>query len=120
MSTTMFERYNGLTGVEQLVREFYRDVLAEPELAAYFDGLSVEGIISHQVDLFCYIMGGPCSFDVSRLAAAHRPLKIPEAHFDWVARILVENLEDAGFAQEDIDELVRIVMSVKPSIVANE
>lgn len=114
---TMFERYQGLSGIEQLVREFYRDVLAEPELAVYFKGHSVESIIQHQIDLFCHIMGGPCSFEMERLESAHRPLKIPEAHFDWVARILVENLEDAGFRQQDIDELAGIVMSVKPVVV---
>ena len=95
---TMFERYNGRIGIEQLVREFYRDVLAEPELA-----VSVESIIQHQIDLFCHIMGGPCSFALSWLESAHKPLKISEAHFDWVARILVENLEAAGFRQDDID-----------------
>jgi hemoglobin len=94
---SMFDRYGGIKGIESLVRDFYRDVLAEPELAAYFDGFSIESIILHQVDLFCHIMGGPFHFDLKRLEKAHQNLNISSDHFDWVAKILVENLEDANF-----------------------
>jgi hemoglobin len=114
---TMFERYGGIKGVEALVRDFYRDVLDEPELATYFTGLSVESIILHQVDLFCHIMGGPCPFDLKRLERAHQSLNISSAHFDLVSKILVENLEDANFEPADLEEMAGIVASVKPLIV---
>ena len=75
---TLFEKYGGISTVQAMVRDL-REVLDDETLAP-FSLTQMETLIAHQVDLFCYVLGGPCSFNLERLRSGHAGLKMQQAH----------------------------------------
>ena len=114
---SLYEKYGGISTVEALVRDFYKDVLDDPDLSPFFESVRMETLVGHQVDLFCYVLGGPCSFNLDRLRVAHGGLNISQAHFDRVAQILQNTLEDFEVEGPDIDQVMETVASTVDLIV---
>jgi Bacterial-like globin len=60
----------------------------------------------------CSALGGP------NLAAAHRHLRISDAHFDRTAALLVATLDDLGVPRELTDQIVAMLASLRPAVVS--
>ena len=114
---TLFEKYGGISTVQAMVRDFYREVLDDETLAPFFHSTQMETLIAHQVDLFCYVLGGPCSFNLERLRSGHAGLKIQQAHFDRVAAILSDTLADFEVEPGDQETIMTTVASTAELIV---
>jgi hemoglobin len=114
---SLFEKYGGITTVQNLVRDFYQDVIVSPTLSPYFKNTDLEVLIGHQVDLFCFVMGGPCSFDLDRLRTAHMGLKINAELFAEAATLLQNTLEDHQVEADDIRQVMETVASTAVLIV---
>ena len=54
------------------------------------------------------------------LEVGHQHLKITHDHFDEVAEILKDTLEDAGMSTEDIETVMGIVGSTRNAVVFEE
>jgi hemoglobin len=117
---TLYEKYGGFSTIHSIVKNFYRDVLAEESLAPYFKNVSMDFLIQHQSDFLSQILGGPVQYKGRTLRQAHQRLHIKRADFDLVAQLLKENLEDAGVEQADIESILEIVASTLPDIVFND
>ena len=117
---SLFEKYGGFATVSTIVRQFYKDVLASPNLKSYFEHVNMEALIDHQTKFISHALGGPAEYTGRSLAASHRGLQISGAHFDEVAEILQETLEDAGMTDEDVTTVMGIVGSVRSDIVERE
>lgn len=117
---SLFDKYGGFSTVSLIVRSFYKEVLASQALKPYFEGINIEGLISHQTKLFSQILGGPASYNGRELAAAHAHLKISESAFNEVAEILQEALEDHGVESDDVVTIMNIIGGVKSQIVVSD
>lgn len=115
---TLFQRIGGFAQVRKIVSEFYDRVLEEEELASYFRGSDMRRLIDHQTKMISSMLGGPGSVSEEHLRRAHRPLDIRADHFDQVADILRETLEDAGLEAADVDAVDAQVRALKDAIVA--
>jgi hemoglobin len=114
---TLFERYGGYDTFARVVEAFYRSVLREPTLQPYFEGVHMPRLMDHQTKFLAMALGGPARYEGASLKAAHARLKIADRDFDLVAELLVEALEDAGMAKEDVDQVVEIVLGTRSQIV---
>ena len=114
---TLYEKYGGLGTIQSLVRNFYADVLAEEMLKKYFQPISMERLIQHQIDFISQILGGPITYSGRTLREAHQTLRIKKIEFELVAKLLRENLEDFEVEPEDIDAIMTIVAGTLPEIV---
>ena len=117
---TLFEKYGGFATVSKIVRQFYRDVLTSPTLKSYFIEVDMERLIDHQTKFISHALGGPAEYTGRALEMSHRGLNISVAHFNEVAEILQESLEDAGMEDEDIETVMGIVSSTQSSIVERD
>ena len=113
----LFDKYGGFSTVSQIVRQFYRDVLASPNLKPYFQGVDMAVLIDHQTKFISHALGGPAQYTGRTLQGGHQHLKIKNAHFDEVAEILQDTLEDAGMSDEDVKTVMGIVGSTRSAIV---
>ena len=116
---SLYDKYGGIPVISKIVHNFYGRILKSPDLKKFFENVNIESLMSHQIQLFSHVMGGPTQFDLGRLKNAHSRMNIQGEHFAEVAEILEETLEDAGVEEEDIQTIMGIVASTRSEIVAS-
>ena len=97
----LFEKYGGLSVLRTVIFGFYDRVLDSDVIGHFFDNVDMARLVDHQTKFFTMVLGGPVTFLDDRLARAHSNLDVTHAHFDEVARLLRETLEEAGFDPDD-------------------
>lgn len=117
---TLFEKYGGFTTVSNIVRQFYKDLTSSPNLRPYFEHINMESLIDHQTKFISHALGGPAEYTGRTLAKSHKGLSITNAHFDEVADILQDVLEDAGVEAEDVTAIMGVISSTRSAIVEGD
>ena len=115
---SLYERLGREQGIRTAVDDFYRRVLGDPELTAYFDGVDMGRLRGHQAKLLVQVTGGPVGYDGRDLARAHGDLGITRQDFDRVVGHLASTLTDLGVAQEDVAEVGSALTAHREEIVA--
>jgi hemoglobin len=114
---SLYERLGQDQGIRAAVDEFYDRVTGDPQLKAYFDGVDMGRLRSHQAKLLIQVTGGPVQYDGRDLAVAHDGLGITGPDFDRVVGHLAATLGDLGVAQEDIGEVGAALTAHRDEIV---
>lgn len=114
---SLFERIGGQAAVDAVVDEFYDRVLADEDLAEYFEGVDTAALRDHQKEFVAFVAGGRDSYDGPSMKAAHEHLGVTEAAFGRVAQHLDESLRACGVADEDREELMSAVADLRGDIV---
>ena len=120
MSETLYDKYGGFETFSAVVSTFYQKILDSEELAPYFDNINMERLMSHQTNFISTALGGPDKYTGLDLKKAHAPYKITIPHFQEVAELLEESLDEAGVEQEDITSIITLVTSLMDQIVSSE
>ena len=102
-----------------MVREFYKRIMATPNLARYFINTDMEVLIRHQVDFVAVVMGKPAAFyEGMDMEAAHQNSNISDRSFEDVIDVLEETLRDFEVEELDIIEIIEKAKSLKKEIVS--
>lgn len=117
MRRTVFERYGGFAKVSRVVTSFYEKILDSPITSPYFEHADMRQLIDHQTRFIATVMGGPASYTNDHLERVHARHGISEGAFQEACNLLVETLEDHGFADEDIQIVVDEFVGRKHYIV---
>lgn len=115
---TLYERLGQEVGIRAAVDDFYRRVVADPELAPWFEGVDLPQLRRHQAALLVQVTGGPVEYSGRELAAGHAGLDITPAAFDSVVGHLVATLTELGVSAEDIGEVGAALTAHRDEIVA--
>lgn len=118
MTATIYEQIGGRTAVSTVVEDFYRRVLADPELAPYFDGIDLGRLKAHQRAFVGVALGGPEHYDGRTMAAAHQHLRITGEAFDRVVQHLAAALAGAGVGPATIQGIAGKLLPLRDEIVA--
>jgi hemoglobin len=105
-------------GVTNAVNEFYLRILADPQLAHYFDGVDMNRLRWHQAKLLTAVAGGPNDYQGRDLGAAHGHLRITNGDFDRVVEHLVAVLRDGGVDEATIGQLGAELVQHRDEIVS--
>ncbi len=116
-STCLFEKLGGRVAVETVVKEFYKRMLSDPQVAGFFKDTNMDFQTKQQISFLTMALGGPNEYDGRNMKDAHNDLGITEHHFNVVAGHLVDTLKWAGVCQEDIDAVVGLVGPLKGDVV---
>lgn len=119
MAETLLQKYGGVESVRQLVGNFYTDVIESQNLRRFFKDVDLDRLMKHQTDLFCQIMGGPENYKGRSMEDAHKLLGITRSDFEELAKILKDNLVDAGVEPADMDAIMSVVGSFAERIITN-
>jgi hemoglobin len=117
MRRTVFERYGGFAKVNRVVMSYYEKILDSPITSPYFEHVDMRQLIDHQTRFIATVMGGPASYTNDHLERVHVRHGITEGAFQEACNLLVETLEDHGFADEDIQIVVDEFVGRKHYIV---
>jgi hemoglobin len=115
---SLYERLGQTVGIRAAVDDFYRRVLADPQLAPYFDGVDLAALHSHQTDLLVQVTGGPAAYAGRDLADSHQDRDITPEAFDRVVAHLVATLTEVGVSRDDIDAVGEALTAHRGDIVA--
>lgn len=118
MSTTIFERNGGFASVRRIVSSFYDRCLDSDLIAHHFESVEMPRLIDHQTRFVASVMGGPASYTDDHLHRIHARLAITHAEFTEMAALLREMLEDHGYADEDVEVVIREITAREHAIVA--
>lgn len=99
----LFERLGGEAGVNAVVRDLYRRVFDDPELAPFFQHVEVERLQRMQFEFMASVMDGPVQYTGAELTSIHRGKGITGKHFAKFFGHLAESLEAHGASSQDVD-----------------
>ena len=117
MSISLYDKYGGFATVSSLVHTFYGHVLAHKTLHVFFKNTDMEALMKHQIELICYILGGPVEYTGKSLLLAHKDLSIKHTDFDDVKKCLELSMREKGVEENDIIAISSIVESKRSEIV---
>ncbi|MEY4669163.1 MAG: hypothetical protein RL518_1862 [Pseudomonadota bacterium] len=116
---TLFAKYGGFETVSKLVSIFYDSVLADADLAMFFEHVDMEQLMKHQTAFIGMVLGGPASQYTGRdLKTAHSRLSITNDHFSKVAKHLQAALEACSVESDDITVIMNAVAATRGDIVS--
>ena len=114
---SVYEKIGGEAAVNAAVDIFYRKVLADDRICEFFDTVDMEAQHAKQKAFLTMAFGGPNNYTGKDMREGHKHLNLTEEHFNAVAENLVATLQELSVAQEDIDAIVGICLSVKDDVL---
>lgn len=117
VSSTLYDRIGGEPAVKAAVEVFYRRILADEELAPFFQNIEIERLKRHQFAFFSQVMDGPKQYGGATMEKAHSRLSIQQKHFDSVAGHLIDTLRELKVEQGIVDEVVSRVAPLSTQVV---
>lgn len=114
---SLYEKIGGEAAVNAAVDLFYKKVLADERINQFFDTVDMEGQHAKQKAFLTMVFGGPNSYTGKDMREAHKHMSLTEEHFNAVAENLVGTLKELGVAEEDINSIVEIALSVKDDVL---
>ncbi|GAA4545447.1 group 1 truncated hemoglobin [Pseudonocardia xishanensis] len=117
---SIYDEIGGAAAVSAAVEQFYERVVADPELAPYFDGIDLARLKGHQRMFIAVALGGPEKYVGRSMGEAHARLHILPAHFDLVVGHLVATLDGLGVPQETIGRIGASLAPLKAEIAPGE
>ena len=114
---SIYEEIGGPDAVAAAVEEFYRRLLADPELSEYFADTDLAKLKSHQRAFIAAALGGPEIYAGRDMAAAHAGLAISGDAFDAVVGHLVDTLASLGVPDAVIASIGSVLAPLRADIV---
>jgi len=119
---SQWERVGGAPAVRAVLDRFYTDLLAEPQLAAYFAGTSVDAIKPHLAEILKVVLDGPgarTDIDLADyLTRAHEKLGVTSGDYERVGEILVGSLEAFDTDEDIVSTIVAALQAVAPYVIS--
>ena len=116
MAPTLYVKY-GSRLTSGMAECFYDRVLADPDLAPFFEGVDVVRLREHLADFLTVLTGGPDIYKGRDLLEAHRGLKISAADFDRLMVHVAAAAEELEIEPEDIATIAGAIIGLKDQVV---
>lgn len=117
MADTLYERLGGEDAIAAVVDEFYDRVVADEQVAHYFEDVDMQAQRAHQAQFISSVTGGPVEYSGAEMAAAHAHLDITPADFRAIAAHLEAALVEFDVDEEDREAVLEEIASYRDDIV---
>lgn len=101
----LYERIGGEAGITATVDEFYRRVLADPELAPFFATTPMDKLRRMQREFFAAALDGPLTYTGRTMSEVHAGRGIRPRHLKRFVDHLLETLRDQDIDEDDAYEI---------------
>jgi methyl-accepting chemotaxis protein len=106
---SLYAKLGGKDSLEAVVEEFYRRVLADPELAPRFAGANAASLKSQQVCYLTSTLGGPAVYSGEPLGPLHEHLPPEDSAYARAAQHLAASLRALRVPKNLAQEVVTLV-----------
>ena len=113
----IYDELGGGDGVRTAVTVMYHRIVADPELAPWFEGIDTDRLKAHQRAFLAAAFGGPQVFTGRPIPEAHRGMEITDDAFDRVVSALMTALADLGIAKEAVNTVGERLEGMRGDIV---
>ena len=120
MDKSLYERIGGDAAVNAAVDIFYRKVLADDRISAYFDDVDMERQAAKQKAFLTMALGGPNQYSGKDMRTGHAHLVergLNDTHFDAVMENLAATLQELNVPAELIAEAASIAESTRNDVL---
>jgi hemoglobin len=120
---SLYERLGGYDAISAVVDDFAAKLFADPVVGKRFFGMSDdsrEGFRQKNKNLVCTVTGGPCKVISRPAAVTHGGLGIKASEFNIVVNHLVDTLNMFKVPEQEQQELLAIIGTLRPDIVEVE
>jgi hemoglobin len=114
---SIYDSIGGAAAVSAAIDDFYARLLADPDLAGFFDGTDLARLKAHQRAFIAAALGGSEIYAGRAMAAAHAGLSITDGDFSAVVGHLVDTLDGLGVPQETIGQIGAALAPLRADIV---
>jgi hemoglobin len=114
---TIYDSVGGAPAVEAAVEDFYRRILADPDLAPMFVGKDLARLKAQQRAFIAAALGGAEIYAGREMYAAHARIGVTGRDFDAVVAHLVDTLMALGVPDFTITEIGAALSPLREQIV---
>nr|WP_309694845.1 group 1 truncated hemoglobin [Armatimonas sp.] len=118
--STLYERIGGEAAVDLAVDKFYRKVLVDDRINAFFEGVDMKKQAAKQKGFLTMVFGGPHHYTGLSMREGHRHLVargLNDSHFDAVVENLGATLKDLGVSDSDIAEVAALAETTRADVL---
>jgi hemoglobin len=116
----LFQRLGGYEKVHQLTTEVVRLHNENPALTRIMKGVDSERLATSVADFVSTGTGGEARYTGRDMTSAHAHLELTDADFLAAGGDIVKAMQTLGYGQEEIDEFVCILVSMKDLVVLEQ
>ena len=119
-SQSLYEQLGGEPAVNAAVDVFYRRVLSDDRVSAFFDDVDMDRQIGRQKAFLTMVFGGPVAYTGKDMRAGHAHLVargINDSHVDAVIEILGDSLREVGAPEHLIQKVAAIAESARADVL---
>ena len=114
-----YDKIGGGPAVKGVVDRFYELILADDQLAGFFDETDMASLKRHQVLLISQVLGGPANYDGRDLRAAHAGLDITRGDYVNTVSHLVQAMVEAKVPPAVIERVGEALAATEPDVVTS-
>jgi hemoglobin len=117
---TLYEQLGGEAAVDAAVDVFYRKVLSDHRVGAFFEGVDMDRQAARQKAFLTMAFGGPHNYTGADMRRGHAHLVargLNDFHFDAVIELLGKSLEDLNVPAELIAQVAAIAESTRKDVL---
>lgn len=114
----LFERLGGQDALKAVVDDFINRAASDPRVSSFFAKTDPVHLKAEITEFLCEAAGGPCKYTGMSMADAHSGRGIKTEHWDAVAEDLVLTLEKFKVPEQEKNEVLALVGTLKEQIVA--
>ena len=113
----LYERLGGYDPILELTHEIVRRHQVNPDFEVMFRHIDGDKLARHGADFLAAGTGGTAEYTGRDLPAAHAHLRLTDADFLSAGRDVVGAMQHLGYGQEETDEVLCILVSLKDQVV---
>jgi hemoglobin len=120
MSATLYEQLGGQPAVDLAVDNFYRKVLTDDRVKAFFDGVDMDRQISKQKAFLTMVFGGPNNYSGLDMRKGHAHLVtrgLNDSHVDVIIELLGQTLSELGVPGPLIQQVAALAESTRNDVL---
>ncbi|ADD05585.1 globin family protein [Natrialba magadii ATCC 43099] len=117
MTDTLYDRLGGADAIGAVVDEFYDRVVADEQVAHFFDDVDMQKQRTHQAQFISSVAGGPVEYTGGEMEAVHDGMGIDHDEFDAIATHLNDALLEFDVDDDDREAVLEAIESYREPIV---
>jgi hemoglobin len=115
---TLYEQLGGAAALDAAVDIFYRKMLGDDRVSAFFDHVDMDQQAAKQKAFLTMVLGGPNSYTGRDMRTAHKRLAgLNDGHVDVVIEHLGATLKELGVTDDKIAEVAALANSVRNDVL---
>jgi len=119
-TTSLYERLGGYDAIAAVVDDLLQRLLSDPQVGVYWRGHSTDSKQRDRqllVNYMCHAAGGPVVYTGRDMKTSHAGLEISESDWQVTAGHLITALEKFNVPEQEKQEVLAFVSSLKADIV---